>query len=188
MKQRAPMRAPSPTYACAAISADGIDAWRPPRRSPPDGRRDAAADPGAAASRRVRTWRADWRRPAPAPASRAADFASRMTAPARVSGELRDVLGIGEEGDRPRARPATARRRNPPSPRDRRAARSRIAPPVRRASLSWRPARCVPGGARLRASRVASRAPERVAPRPASAHAPAATASTAAVMSTVGVA
>ena len=100
--------------------------------------------------------------------------------------ELRDVLRIGEEGDRTRVRPATAK---PPNPRSA-AGSPRSSQPKRTASSPS--VTVMATGAlrlRLRAWRAASAAP--LHPRrsaPASARAPAAPAAPASVMSTVGVA
>ena len=141
MKQRAPMRAPSPTIGLRAISRRGIDVRAGRDASPPDARRDAAADRDAAASRRARRWRADWPRPATGTGEAAADFASRMTAPARVSASCATYLGLARKVIDSRTRLRQAPRRNPRSRPDRRAAHSRNVPPVRRASLSWRSAR-----------------------------------------------
>ena len=96
-KQRAPMRTPSPTNACAADLARMGSTCALGRDT--RGRMDAGVQRrirDAAASRRARKWRADSRRPAPAPARRRGFRVEDDRAGARVR-ELRDVLGIGEE-------------------------------------------------------------------------------------------
>ena len=97
MKQRAPIRAPSPTYACAADLRGGsmCGARRDRRRRMHAGIR--AADPDAATSPRARKWHGDWRRSGPATGESAADFASRMTAPARVSASCATYLGLARK-------------------------------------------------------------------------------------------
>ena len=114
-KQRAPMRAPSPTNACAAISRRRIDAGARGH----GGRRMYAGIQRRIGMQQRRNARkggvrigGDQRRP---PASPRPTFASRITAPARVSLSCATYLGLARNATERALRPATASRPNPRS-------------------------------------------------------------------------
>ena len=104
MKQRAPIRAPAPMHDLCADFARGIDVRIHGDRRRGVDARDSAAARDAAASRCAHRSRADSRRRASATGELAADFESRITAPARVLLELGDVLRVREKRDRTRSR------------------------------------------------------------------------------------